>query len=356
MLYKFSYYIKNGLLIEVIYLKGILLCAGRGSRMLPFTLTTPKTLLPVVNRPMLDHSIEKLRDAGVNEIGVVINPSQTQIIEHLDAMYPRQNIKVFEQTEPLGVAHAIRSIQKFVEQEPFVLLLADNLFVEPLDNLIRLSEEGNTTVLLGEVSNPQDFGIALIEKGKIVNLEEKPANPKSNLAIMGAYVFQPSIFEAIYKIPPSTRGEYEITDAIQWLIDQKQTVCYEKTKLPIFDVGTLDRWLEANSFLLAETDSRMLKVGTNTRIEGCKIIGNVIIGDGCDLTDAVIGPNVAIEDGCIVRNCSIENSILLKNTLVDTPCSIINSILGRESILQGGNIAQKIVRCILEDYSMYKFN
>lgn len=335
-------------------MKGILLCAGRGTRMFPFTLTTPKTLLPVVNRPILDHCIGKLMDAGISEIGVVIHPSQTQIIEHLNAKYPNQNIKVFEQREQLGLAHAIRFIETFVEEEPFVLLLGDNLLFEPLDQLIKLSEGGNTSLLVKEVSNPQEFGIACIKNGKIIKLEEKPAIPKSNLAVMGAYVFQPNIFDAIYKISPSKRGEYEITDAIQWLITQKHTVTYVKTDLPIYDVGTLERWLKVNSYLLSEMDSGTMKIGPNTRMEGCKIIGNVIIGDNCNLKDAIIGPNVSIEDGCVVHHCRIENSIILTNSFVDTPSIIKNSILGKGSIIEGKSNPQKIVECFLGDYSSYK--
>jgi glucose-1-phosphate thymidylyltransferase len=333
-------------------MKGIILCAGRGTRMQPFTYTLPKTLLPVMNRSLLDHGIDMLRAVGIQEIGVVIHPSQTAIVDHLAAVHHDANIQLLKQTDPLGIAHALRSTQKFVGQESFILLLGDNLFTEKLDTLVQSSEGGRkSSLLLKRVPNPQEFGIALIEKDRIIKLEEKPAVPKSDLAVMGAYLFEPSIFEAIYAIKPSKRGEYEITDAIQWLIDHGHSVAYTETMLPSFDVGTHDRWLMANAWMLGEKVDGKVNIGRNTRIEGCKFLGNVCIGDDCVLENAVIGPNVTINNGCVVQNCHIENSILMTGAIVNTHRSVRDSILGRHAVLEGGSNPVDVISCMLGDKS-----
>jgi glucose-1-phosphate thymidylyltransferase len=335
-------------------LKGIILCAGRGTRVQPFTFSLPKTLLPVMNRPLLDHGIDKLLAAGIHEIGVVIHPAQREIADHLSAVYRDHKIQVLVQMEPLGIAHALRSVQTFVGQEPFVLLLGDNLLAEPLHTLVHSSEGGQSSVLLKRVPNPQEYGVALIDEGRILNLEEKPIVPKSDLAVMGVYLLQPAIFEAIYKIQPSGRGEYEITDAIQWLIDQGHSVTYAETQMPCFDVGTHERWLEANAWMLAELGQGHVSIGTNTRVEGCMFLGNVRIGDGCVLENAVIGPNVTLQNGCMVRDCHMENSILLTGAIVKTRQSVRGSILGRGAVLDVGTISDSVISCVLGDKSMYR--
>jgi glucose-1-phosphate thymidylyltransferase len=337
-------------------MKGILLCAGRGTRMQPFTFSMPKPLLPVVNRPLLDHGIDKFREAGIHEIGIVIHPAQRAIVDHVTNVYRDQKIQVLVQKEPLGIAHALRSVQSFIGQEPFVLLLGDNLLAGPLHKLVQSSEGGKSSLLLKRVSNPQEFGVALVDRkqGHIVELEEKPSVPKSDLAVMGAYVFQPAIFEAINAIPPSGRGEYEITDAIQWLVDHDHSVTYLETLLPIFDVGTHSRWLEANTWMMAEQGREEVSIGRNTRIEGCVFLGNVRVGDDCLLENAVIGPNVTIQDGCLVQECRIENSILLTGATVSTRQAVRESILGRGAILKGEEATKGVIRCMLGDKSVYQ--
>ncbi|WP_445487735.1 sugar phosphate nucleotidyltransferase [Niallia sp. 03133] len=334
-------------------MKGILLCAGRGTRMQPFTFTLPKTLLPVLNIPLLYHGINLLKEIDIKEIGIVIHPSQTEIINYLDSLSLLDlDIQVFEQLEQKGIAHALQSVQDFVGQDPFTLLLADNLITEGLSKLVDSTKNGKSSVLLKKVPNPQEFGVALIENGQISQLEEKPSIPRSDMAVMGAYVFQPSIFEAIHKIQPSGRGEYEITDAIQWLIDHGNEVAYIETTQPLFDVGTHDRWLEANSWMLSKYNKGKVKIGNNTRIENCVFIGDVSIGEDCVLENAVIGPFVSIQNCCVLRNCTIENSILMEKAHVNTHNKVINSIFGQESVLNDAG-KNAIITCRLGDKSTY---
>lgn len=338
-------------------MKGILLCAGNGTRMQPFTFSLPKPLLPVMNRPLIDHAIEKFRAAGIQEIGLVINPSQQAIADHINTAYKGQKIELLVQRKQLGIAHALRSVQDFIGEETFALLLGDNLLTGPLRALVQSAADGKSSLLLKRVPNPQEFGVALVDEkqSRILKLEEKPSVPKSDLAVMGAYVFQPAIFDAINAIQPSGRGEYEITDAIQWLIDHDYPVTYRETLLPIFDVGTHSRWLEANTWMMAEQGQGQgeVSIGRNTSVERCVFLGNVHVGDDCILENAVIGPNVSLQNGCVVKECRIENSILLAGAAIQTRQSIRDSILGQGAAIKGDTI-RGAVRCILGDKSVYE--
>ncbi|KIL45200.1 sugar phosphate nucleotidyltransferase [Jeotgalibacillus soli] len=336
-------------------MKGIILCAGRGTRVQPFSYSLPKTLLPVMNRPLLDHGLEKMIAAGIREIGIVINPSQKVILEHIESNYPDGAIKVFVQNKPLGIAHALRSVQNFIGQESFLLLLGDNLLAEPFESLIEASNGNRSSILLKKVVNPEEFGVALIEQGKITGIEEKPTNPKSNLAVMGAYIFQAELFEAIHAIQPSDRGEYEITDAIQWLIDQGHDIAYIETHLPTFDVGTTERWLEANAWMMGAQSSEVSR-GQNTRIEDCLFYGKVHIGDACILKNAIIGPNVTIQDGCFIQNCRIQNSIIMTNATIKSNYLIRNSIIGNAAVLKTEDSSDGVLTCMLGDQSIWSLN
>jgi len=320
--------------------KGLILCAGRGTRLHPFSYSQPKTLLPVANHPVLHYCIRKLREVGVHDIGIVIHPSQVQIPPLVgDGSQFGAAITFIEQEEPLGIAHAVQLAQPFLQDEPFILLLGDNLLMDSLHGLKRAFSEENSdgVVMLSEVERPQDYGIAEVQEGRLVSVEEKPRQPKSNLAVIGAYLFTKPIFESIATLQPSSRGEYEITDAIQSLIDRGFHIAHAVTSGKYSDVGTIDRWLEANRWVLTRDLGAAHQVGDETSVVNCEIVGPVLIGKGCKIENCRLGPFVSIQDGVHLKNCThIENSILLENSsLQDVNWKLTDSVFGRSSNLEG---------------------
>ncbi|PWV99325.1 glucose-1-phosphate thymidylyltransferase [Paenibacillus cellulosilyticus] len=318
-------------------MKGLILCAGKGSRLYPFTYNRPKTLVPVANTPLLQLSIVKLMELGIDEVGIVIHPSQeTSIREKFgEGQALGISISYIYQHESKGIAHAVKQAQAYISDEPFLLLLGDNLISASLSRLKNDVElnEAQASLLLAEVEVAQDYGIAEIQDERIVGIEEKPVNPKSQLAVLGAYAFTKDIFNAIDEIRPSKRGEYEITDAIQRLIDQQKIVSYHVTDQLNIDVGTMDRWLKANQKLLS-SDVSMNRMHSSVRLENCTIVEPVSIDKDCVLKDCQIGPYVSIGEGSKLENCQIENSIILNGVYSkDLPFLLKNVIIGDHSII-----------------------
>ncbi|PZE21415.1 sugar phosphate nucleotidyltransferase [Paenibacillus xerothermodurans] len=320
-------------------MKGLILCAGKGTRLYPFTYSYPKALVPVANVPVLQTCIEKLAELDVREVGIVIQPSQEPIIKAHIGGGERWGLEIsyIHQHHPAGISDAVRQAERFINGSPFVLLLGDNLIAESLLPLKQLfqAEDSAAALVLKRIDNPAGYGIAEVAGRRVVGLEEKPLHPKSNLAAMGAYVFGPAIFQAISAIAPSARGEYEITDAIQWLIDRNHAVSYHVTDKPPFDVGTAERWLEANRWML---DDRKGDVIHNTAaLENCRIISPVNIARGTVLQNCVIGPYVTIGADAFIEDCRIENSIILDEVyLKHISHAVKETILGYRSVLVGG--------------------
>lgn len=321
-------------------MKGVILCAGKGTRLQPLTYSQPKTLLPVANKPVLVYCLESLVNEGITEIGIVLNPNQEEAIRaeigtgegygvHITYLY---------QMEANGIADALKQAESFIGQDTFLLLLGDNLIQEPLGSLKRAIEEGRAdgSIMLAKVANPSDYGIAHLHQGQVVNIEEKPKRPKSDLAVIGAYAFTPNIFYAVKAISPSARGEYEITDAIQWLIDQGYTISSTITEQNYSDVGNVERWLEANRWKLDEIEQQNQSLSGKYRLTNCTIIPPVIIGEGCQLVDSILGPYVSIASNARVVGCHIENSIILKGAVLDdVQHKIADSVFGQYSQVSG---------------------
>ncbi|WP_127530328.1 sugar phosphate nucleotidyltransferase [Paenibacillus kobensis] len=329
-------------------MKGLILCAGKGSRLYPFTHSRPKTLVPVANTPLLQFSIVKLMELGIDEIGIVIHPSQEMSIRGQFGEGEALGISIsyIHQNEAKGIAHAVKQAQAYISDEPFLLLLGDNLISASLSTLkddVELGE-AQASLLLAEVKVAQDYGIVEIQDERIVSIEEKPVNPKTNLAVLGAYAFTKDIFVAIDEIQPSKRGEYEITDAIQRLNDQRKVVSYHITDQLNIDVGTIDRWLEANRKLLS-SDVSMNRIHGSVKLENCAIVEPVSIEKDCVLKDCRIGPYVSVGEGSVLENCHIENSIILSRVhSKHLPFQLKNVIIGDHSIIAGvqtGNGADK---------------
>ena len=338
-------------------MKGLILSGGKGTRMRPITHTAAKQLLPVANKPILFYAIEAIKAAGIDEIGIIISPETGDDVREAlgDGSRWKTKITYIVQDEPKGLAHAVRTARAFLADSPFVMYLGDNLIKDGVAPLVRRFEAGSADafILLKEVDNPSSFGVAELNgNGRIVCLEEKPPKPKSNLALVGVYLFNQNIHRAIDEIKPSGRGELEITDAIQRLIDTKFHVDSHILSSWWLDTGKKDDMLEANRVVLDEMseysmDGRLegktvmsgrVHVGKGTTLKNCHVRGPAMIGDNCHLEDTYIGPFTSIGNNAKVTHAEIEYSILRENCqVVDFHGRIESSLIGMNVHLTRGH-------------------
>jgi glucose-1-phosphate thymidylyltransferase len=327
--------------------------------------------VPVANQPVLFRVIEAIRDAGIEDIGVVVgvDDNAKQVREAVgDGRRWGVHATFIPQEAPLGLAHAVKISQPFLGDERFVMFLGDNVIQGGISDLIRrfASSNWDAQVVLTPVEEPQHYGVAeLSESGSIIRLVEKPRQPHSNLALVGIYMFSPCIFEAVNSINPSWRGELEITDAIQWLVDHGYAVHpYVHTGWWI-DTGKPGDMLNANDHVLEEVkpqiagtvdaasrvDSRVT-VEAGAVIENSVIRGPAIIGEGAVIRDAYVGPFTSIYHHCRVERSEIEHSIVLENSqILDVPYRIADSIIGRNASVTRSEIKPRAVKMNLGDYS-----
>ncbi|WP_018921896.1 glucose-1-phosphate thymidylyltransferase [Salsuginibacillus kocurii] len=341
-------------------MKGLILAAGKGTRLRPLSYTKPKPLLPVANQSVINYGIEQLYNLGIREVGVVIHPSQEDIFKRYLQINYKKGIHVHYifQHEQKGISHAIGEAQSFIGSEPFVVLLGDNLIDESLTLLKdQFNKNGvHGAVMLSEVNRPQDYGIAEIKNERIINVQEKPQAPKSNLAVIGVYMFDPAIFTAIQSISPSARGEYEITDVIQWMIDNGCTVNYVKTDKPTFDVGTMERWLDANRWKLKQKGDQWDN-DFNGKYQDSIIIPPVKIGTNCHIENSIIGPYTSVESDVTIKNSFVQNSIILKNArVISVPYEIKDSIVGENTEIISKEMNANTMQGIIGDQSSIIFS
>ena len=329
-------------------MKGLILSGGKGTRMRPITHTAAKQLLPVANKPILFYAVEAIKAAGVNEIGIIISPETGQDVRDALGDGSRWGVRIeyIVQDEPKGLAHAVKTAQPFLGDEAFVMYLGDNLIKDGVKPLVDRFNSGkaDSLILLKEVANPSSFGVAELNgDGRILCLEEKPAKPKSNLALVGIYLFNKNIHVAIDAIKPSRRGELEITDAIQKLIDLKYHVDSHILTSWWLDTGKKDDMLEANRVVLDEMEdydmrgtldgnsvvSGRVHIGEGSKLTNCTVRGPAVIGKDCILENTYIGPFTSIGDGAQVSNVEIEHSILREKCKIkDFDGRIVDSLIG----------------------------
>jgi glucose-1-phosphate thymidylyltransferase len=346
-------------------LRGLILSGGKGTRMRPLTYTSAKQLIPVANKPVLFYGIEAMIEAGIREIAIIVSPETGGEIRDAagDGSAFGAKISYLEQDEPRGLAHAVMIAEGILKGAPFVMYLGDNLLQHGIKPLVEefKSLDCNSEILLTKVPNPSQFGVAELDAdGRVFRLTEKPKEPKSDLALVGVYMFDEKIFDAVKAIKPSWRNELEITDAIQWLIDNGLSVHPHIVKGWWKDTGKIEDMLEANRTVLdtidpdcrGEVDSGSsvegkVVLGDGSRIIDSVIRGPVVIGPGARIEHAFVGPYTSIGAQCVVDNAEIENSIILEN-------SMISHVEGRiEASLIGRNV--KIGRTKRKPVA-YRFN
>jgi glucose-1-phosphate thymidylyltransferase len=327
-------------------LKGLILSGGKGTRLRPITHTSAKQLVPVANKPVLFYGIEAMADAGIEEVGIIIAPETGDEIRAVAGDGSRFGVQLtyIVQDAPLGLAHAVLTAEPFLGGSPFVMYLGDNLLQGGIEDLVAAFREHkpDALILLTPVSDPEQYGVAELREGAVVRLIEKPSAPQTNLALVGVYMFTSTVHAAARAIQPSDRGELEITDAIQHLVDQGLRVEPHIVKGWWKDTGRLEDMLAANRLVLDTIEARVEGDLVESQVDGRVVIepgallersavrGPAIIGTGATLTDCYVGPYTAIGEGCTIQDAEVEHSILLAGSSVrDLAGRMESSLLGR---------------------------
>jgi glucose-1-phosphate thymidylyltransferase len=326
-------------------MRGLILSGGRGTRLRPITYTSAKQLVPVANKPILFYGLEALAGSGLRDIGIVVGDTHQEIRDAVgDGSRWGVRVTYIPQDAPLGLAHAVLTAEPFLRGEPFVMYLGDNLIREPLAPLVaRFRDEAPAAqILLAKVPNPQEFGVAVLADERVVRLVEKPAQPLSDLALVGVYMFGEHIFAAARAIRPAGRGELEITDAIQHLIDHGHRVRPHVIEGWWKDTGKLEDLLEANRIVLDTLGARVdglvelsevtgrVVIEAGARVVRSVVRGPAIIGRDAVIENAYVGPFTAIGDGVRIRASEVEHSIILEgSSLTDVGARIESSLVGR---------------------------
>jgi glucose-1-phosphate thymidylyltransferase len=350
-------------------MKGLILSGGKGTRLYPLTYTSAKQLIPVANKPVLFRVVEAIRDAGITDIGIVVGDTAEEI-KAVVGRGGRWGVKItyIYQEQPLGLAHAVRVSRDFLGDERFVMFLGDNVIQGGISGLISQFAESdwNSQIVLTRVSHPEQYGVAELNgEGHIVQLVEKPKEPPSDLALVGIYMFDHHIHEATDSITSSWRGELEITDAIQWLVEQGYQVYPYIHRGWWIDTGAPGDMLEANGLVLEELTPKIegfvdrdSKVDSRVTIqEGAEIINSVvrgptIIGERSRIVNSYVGPFTSIYHDVVIEDSEIERSIVLESSLIrDIPARIQDSLIGRNVNLTRSPIKPKAYKLTLGDHS-----
>ena len=349
-------------------MKGLILSGGKGTRLRPLTYTSAKQLVPVANKPILFYGIEALAEAGIKEIGIVVGDTKTDIKNAVgDGSAFGTHITYIEQEAPLGLAHAVLISENYLGTEPFVMYLGDNLLARGVVPLVKefKTHKPAAQILLCRVPDPQRFGVAELSGSTVTRLEEKPKEPKSDLALVGVYLFGPEVFDSVKNIKPSSRNELEITDAIQDLIDRNLAVRPHIVEGWWKDTGKLKDLLDANRLILDTIDRRIDGyVDPASRIDGRVVIeagaiveksvvrGPAIVGAHAKLNNAYIGPFTSIMNHVSIRRSEVEHCIVLDNSeIFDLSNRVTESLIGKNVKIYRQNITPSAYRFMLGDNS-----
>ncbi|MFE2098648.1 MULTISPECIES: glucose-1-phosphate thymidylyltransferase [unclassified Streptomyces] len=349
-------------------MKALVLAGGTGSRLRPITHTSAKQLVPVANKPVLFYVLEAIADAGVKDVGIVVGETADEIRAAVDeGGFDGLRITYLPQEAPLGLAHAVRIARDFLGDDDFVMYLGDNFVVGGITALVEEFRTGrpDAQILLTRVPDPTAFGVAeLDERGRVVGLVEKPAEPKSDLALVGVYLFTPAIHEAVAAITPSARGELEITDAVQWLIDRRRDVRSTTISGYWKDTGNVGDMLEVNRTVLETIEPMVagdvdeateivgrVRIADGATVRGSRIVGPVVIASGVEVSGSYVGPFTSISERCRIEDSEIEFSIVLPGSSITGVRRIEASLIGRNVEVTPAPRAPAAHRLILGDHS-----
>ncbi len=349
-------------------MKGLILSGGKGTRLYPLTYTSAKQLIPVANKPVLVRVLETLREAGISDIGIVVGDTAPQIQSVVqDGSQWNVRVTYIHQEAPLGLAHAVKISRDFIQDDRFVMFLGDNVIQGGLSPLLRsfATSDYNAQIVLKRVAEPQHYGVAVIQDGRIVRLIEKPKEPPSDLALVGIYMFDQNVFEAVNAIKPSWRNELEITDAIQYLVEKQYRVYPYVHEGWWIDTGKQIDILAANSLVLEELDPQIQgHVDSLSVIEGKVVIeqgaeiinsrirGPAIIGEHTRIVNSFIGPYTSIYHHCEISDSEVEHSIILEYCqIIDLPKRVEDSLIGRHVRITRSPFKPKAHKFTLGDHS-----
>jgi glucose-1-phosphate thymidylyltransferase len=344
------------------------LSGGKGTRLRPITHTSAKQLVPIANKPILFYGLEAIRDAGIVDVGIVVGDTAREIQSAVgDGSAFGLNVSYIKQEAPLGLAHAVKIAGDYIGKESFVMYLGDNLIMGGITDFVSEFQKNrpNAQILLARVDNPSDFGVAELSGGSVVRLEEKPESPRSNLALVGVYMFDAEVFEAVDNIEPSARNELEITDAIQRLIDTGRDVRAHEVTGWWKDTGKLEDILEANRMILetierdisgsVDAGSRIdgnVVVAEGAEIQGSVLRGPLVIASGCRIVKSYIGPFTSIYNDVTVQNSEIEHSIVLENSrIANLGSRMERSLVGKDVEITKSATMPKAYRFMVGDAS-----
>ena len=339
-------------------MKGLILAGGHGTRLRPLTFTGNKHMIPIANKPMLMYALDHMAKANIKEIGIVLGPIKEGVVESIgDGSKFGVKITYINQPDPKGLAHALLMSEHFLSEEPFVMYLGDNLLKQGIAPIINVyyAQAPDCVICVTPVKNVSQYGIVeLGNDGRIIRLVEKPVKSRSNLALVGAYLFNYSIFEAVRNIKPSWRNELEITDAIQFLVQKNKKISIQYVDGWWKDTGKPEDLLEANQLILDDITPRLdgvlhessqvlgkVTIGKNTTIgSNTRVKGPAIIGENCKIGPNVyIGPYTSIGDNVKILSGELESCIIMENVLINCNKRIVDSIIGRQSRLESANLS-----------------
>jgi len=348
--------------------KALVLAGGAGTRLRPLTHTSAKQLVPVANKPVLFYGLEAIKGAGITDVGLIVGDTSAEIQAAVgDGSAFGVRTTYIRQEAPLGLAHAVLVAREFLGDDDFVMYLGDNFILGGINDLVEefSAARPHAQIMLTEVSDPRAFGVAELDaSGEVIGLQEKPKQPKSNLALVGVYMFTPAIHEAVRNLQPSWRGELEITEAIQWLIDNGKTV--RSTTITGYwkDTGNVADMLEVNRLVLETVEPALLGtvdadceiigrviVEQGAQVSGSRIVGPAIIGSGTKVSSSYIGPFTAIAQECMIDASEIEYSIVLRGASIRGVGRIEASIIGHQAEVTPAPRVPKAHRLVLGDHS-----
>jgi glucose-1-phosphate thymidylyltransferase len=349
-------------------MKALVLAGGAGTRLRPITHTSAKQLLPVANKPVLFYCLEAIRDAGVTEAGVVVGDTADAVRAAVgDGSAFGLDVTYIRQDAPLGLAHAVLVAADYLGDDDFIMYLGDNFVVGGITSLVDefRARRPDAQIMLTRVPDPRAFGVAELDgAGRVIGLQEKPEQPKSDLALVGVYMFTPAVHEGIRQLKPSWRGELEITEAIQWLLDTGRTVSSTTISGYWKDTGNVEDMLEVNRMVLegmtassrgivdaaSELIGRVV-ISEGARVTRSRIVGPVIVGANTVITDSYVGPFTALADSCLISGSEIEYSIVLRGASIQGVRRIEASIIGHDVEVTPAPNVPRAHRLVLGDHS-----